>query len=173
MGAAPSVEPRDYNKVLEAYVDESGDSLDIPGLVAYALYKRQKRDWIVGYRLQNDGRLPSDEEVRAVTSGYLNHDLRETLRQRASDILSDYAEVYVQALEPQIRQEALAGEMLRQARDIERSITEKSGLWRQVGTGLIATGLWTLLVTALVLAALSFGSDIVDMWRVVVPVGTS
>ncbi len=48
----------DYNKVLEAYVDETDNEIDLQGLVAYALYKRQKRDWIVRYRNAHDGRQP-------------------------------------------------------------------------------------------------------------------
>lgn len=154
---------RDYNRVLEYYVDDdaSGD-IDLVGLIAYSLYKRQKRDWVIKHRSQNDGCKPTSSEIAAVTTSYLTEDLRNTLRARASDLLSGYADTYVQALEPTIRIDALNTEMLRQARDIQNSIKNQSNFWSQVGTGLVATVIWTLLVTGLVLTASLFGSDIID-----------
>ena len=154
---------RDYNRVLEYYADDDGtDDIDFVGLIAYALYKRQKRDWIIKHRDQHGGRKPSNSEIAAVTTSYLTDDLKNTLRARASDLLSGYADTYVQALEPTIRIDALNSEMLRQAKDIETSIKNQSNFWSQVGTGLVATVIWTLLVTGLVLTASLFGSDIID-----------
>lgn len=46
-----------YNKAMEILLD--GDD-DLVGLVAYALYKQSKRDWIVSYRRQY-GRPPNDD----------------------------------------------------------------------------------------------------------------
>ncbi len=156
-----------YNKVLEHYVGSDTSKVDLVGLVAYALYKRQKRDWLIRFRLEHAGRDPTEAEVAALTSGYLTDDLRDTLYERATDILSDYAETFVEAAEPRIREDAIASETLRQAREIKESITSNSGFARQVGTGIVATALWTLLVTALVLTGLAFGSDLVDMWKAV------
>ncbi|KQT85566.1 hypothetical protein [Aurantimonas sp. Leaf443] len=136
----------DYNRVLEAFVDESGPDLDIAGLVAYALYKRQKRDWIVDYKRKNADRAPTREEISAVTSSYLTPGLRETLRQRAFDLLSDYGNVYVEAATPAIQRDALSNEVLRQAQSIQRSIEAKSGFRFAVWSGIVSTALWTLLV---------------------------
>lgn len=157
---------RDYNRVLEYHVEEqSPDELDLVGLIAYSLYKRQKRDWLVKHRSSHSGRLPSAEAVAAVTSSYLTEDLRNTLRNRASDLLSSYADTYVEALEPGIRVDAITSETLRQARDIELSLKNRSNFWSQVGTGLVATVIWTLLVTGLIVTASLFGSDIMDAWN--------
>lgn len=153
-----------YNRVLEHYVGADADRIDLVGMVAYALYKRQKRDWLVLHRRQHGGREPSADETAALTRAYMTEDLRLTLYERATDMLGDYARTFVEAAEPKIREDAIASEALRQARDIERSITQESGFAKQVATGLVATALWTLLVLALVLTSLVFGSDLVDAW---------
>lgn len=162
--AAASLETSDYNRVLEFYADAAADDIDLVELVAYALYKRQKRDWIVRHRELNGARAPTAAETRAVTTTYLTDDVRATLRERASDLLSTYAETYVEALEPRIREDAVNNETLRQARDIERAMKADSGFKRQVAVGLVSTALWTLLVTAVILTAFASGSDLVDAW---------
>jgi hypothetical protein len=48
--------------------------------------------------------------------------MRQTLRVQASDILTAYADTYLQASSPQIREAAIASETLRQARAIEDAI---------------------------------------------------
>ena len=105
--------------VLEFYIEGEDDLI---GLLAYALYERQKRDFIVSHRKRNAGRSPNDAEIAAVTSNYLSADLRNTLRDRASQILSSYAEIYVEAMEPQIQLVATNSEALRQVRGIEKSV---------------------------------------------------
>ncbi|OQP86186.1 hypothetical protein BTR14_12430 [Rhizobium rhizosphaerae] len=149
----------EYNRVLEYYV-EDGSDLDLVGLIAYGLYKRQKRDWIVKFRAEHAGRKPSGEAVLAVTSNYLTEDVKNTLRNRASDILSGYADTYVQAIEPQIRIEALNAEMLRQAQAIENSIKNQSSFWTQLGVGLVSAAAWSMIVFVLALVVALFGSDI-------------
>ncbi|WP_051558982.1 hypothetical protein [Allorhizobium undicola] len=152
-----------YNKVLEYYIEDFGSGeLDLVGILAYGLYKRQKRDWIVQYKTLNAGRKPSTQEVYAVTSSYLTEDLKNTLRNRASDILSGYADTYVQAIDPQIRIDALNSEALRQARDIETAIKNQSTFWSQVWVGIVSTAIWTLFITAIALTVAFFGSDILD-----------
>lgn len=165
--AAEADEEKDYNAVLEYYVKEENGEIDLVGLIAYALYKRHKRDWIIRHRSGHANSKPSATEVEAVVASYLTDEMRNTLRERASDLLSNYAETYVEAVEPDITARAVNNETLRQARAIEQSIVQNSGFWRQVGTGLISTAIWTLLVTVLVIAALFFGSDLIDAWRAI------
>ncbi len=159
----PGTAGKDYNQIFEIYVEDldNGD-LDIVGLLAYSLYKRQKRDWIVQFRKLHDGRPPDEHALSAVTGSYLTNDMQQTLRDRASDILSKYGQIYVEASERQIREDALNNEVLRQARSIEESLREKSGFWNQVWTGFIATAIWTFLVTAIIAGAAIFGSDLID-----------
>jgi hypothetical protein len=148
--------------VLEFYIE--GDD-DLIGLLAYGLYERQKRDFVVSHRKRNGGRSPSETELAAVTSNYLSPDLRNTLRDRASQILSSYAETYVEAMEPQIQLDAVNSDALRQVREIEKSVARRTGFWRQVRVDFTVTLPLLVLFGALAIAAVFFRSDIVDAWN--------
>ncbi|NKL07832.1 hypothetical protein [Rhizobium leguminosarum] len=148
--------------VLEFYIEGEDDLI---GLLAYALYERQKRDFVLSHRKRNAGRSPDEAELAAVNSNYLSTDLRNTLRDRASQILSSYAETYVEAMEPQIRLTAVNSDALRQVRNIEKSIKRRLGFWRQVRAGFTVTLLLLLLFGAAAIAAVFFQSDIVDAWN--------
>ncbi|MBY3259772.1 hypothetical protein HFO09_34690 [Rhizobium laguerreae] len=148
--------------VLEFYIEGEDDLI---GLLAYALYERQKRDFVLSHRKRNAGRSPDEAELAAVNSNYLSTDLRNTLRDRASQILSSYAETYVEAMEPQIRLTAVNSDALRQVRNIEKSIKRRMGFWRQVRAGFAVTLLLLLLFGAAAIAAVFFQSDIVDAWK--------
>jgi hypothetical protein len=148
--------------VLEFYVEGEDDLI---GLLAYALFERQKRDFIVSHRKRNAGRSPNEAEIAAVTSNYLSADLRNTLRDRASQILSSYAETYVEAMEPQIQLVATNSEALRQVRNIEKSMKKRTGFWRQVRVDFAVTLLLIMLFAAVAIAAVFFRADIVDAWH--------
>ncbi|MBY3597209.1 MULTISPECIES: hypothetical protein [Rhizobium] len=148
--------------VLEFYIEDEDDLI---GLIAYALYERQKRDFVISYRKRNAGRSPNEAELAAVSSNYLSTDLRNTLRDRASQILSSYAETFVEAMEPDIRLAAVNSDALRRVREIEKSVKKRLGFWRQVRAGFIVTLLLLLLLSAAAIAAVFFRSDIVDAWN--------
>jgi hypothetical protein len=153
----------DYNRVLEYYIEDLGsDDLDLVGIVAYGLYKRQKRDWIVQYKSNHNGERPSDAEIGAVTSSYLTADLKNTLRNRAADILSGYADTYVEAMEPQIRIEAVNSETLRQARDIETALKNQSSVGTQIVVGIASAAAWSIIVFIIALVVVVFGSDVMS-----------
>ena len=128
-------------------------------------HERTKRDFIISHRKRNAGRSPNEAEIAAVTSNHLSADLRNTLRDRASQILSSYAETYVEAMEPEIRLAAVNSDALRRVREIEKSIKKRLGFWRQVRAGLTVTLLLLLLFGAATIAAVFFRSDIVDAWN--------
>ncbi|MBX5000517.1 hypothetical protein [Rhizobium lentis] len=148
--------------VLEFYIEGEDDLI---GLLAYALYERQKRDFVVSYRKRNAGRSPNEAELAAVSSNYFSTDLRNTLRDRASHILSSYAETYVEAMEPEIRLAAVNSDALRRVREIETSVKRRLGFWRQVRAGFTVGLLLLLLLAAAAIAAVFFRSDIVDAWN--------
>lgn len=148
--------------VLEFYIEGEDDLI---GLLAYALYERQKRDFVLSHRKRNAGRSPNEAELAAVSSNYLSTDLRNTLRDRASQILSTYAETYVEAMEAEIRLTAVNSEALHRVREIEKSMKRRLGFWRQVRAGFAVILLLLLLFGAATIAAVFFRSDIVDAWN--------
>jgi hypothetical protein len=57
-------ERKPYNTVYEKLVQRDDDLI---GLIAYALYKQHKRDWLIAYR-QREGREPSAAELTSCRS---------------------------------------------------------------------------------------------------------
>jgi len=55
----------DRNPIFDALISSDGE---IAGLVAYSLYKQNKRDWLDAFRKQI-GRLPTDAETRSYIIG--------------------------------------------------------------------------------------------------------
>lgn len=148
--------------VLEFYIDGEDDLI---GLLAYALYERQRRDWIVSHRRRHGGRTPTEAELAAVTSNYLSQDLRNTLRDRAAQILAGYAETFVEAIEPQIRISTLNSEALRQARDLEESVRRRSGFWRQLRLGFLVALIVVIVIAAAAFGAIYYGPAILEALR--------
>lgn len=60
-----SNEEADKNPIFDALITADGE---ISGLVAYSLYKQNKRSWIEEFRRQT-GRLPNEAETRAYIIG--------------------------------------------------------------------------------------------------------
>lgn len=172
--SAPSGSPPRYNKVFEFYAESSGDELDLVGLVAYSIYKRQKRDWILRHQKEHRAR-PSDQEIAAVISNFLTDDMRTTLRERAQDFLTEYGETFVEAAEPEIVEEALNSEMVRKAAACHKSAEEthaeilsivslNGGWWRQIWVGVVSAFVWTFILIVILLGAKLFGIDPIDGW---------
>lgn|GEM_PF-2126203 len=144
---ADSTDAELYNRVLEFLVDaDDPEKMDVVGVLACGLAKLRKRNRMVRFRQANGGLRPNDAETAAVTHNDLTASMRHTLRVQASDILTAYADTYLQASSPQIREAAIAGEALRQARAIEGSIQQHDRCWHQVTVALVATGIWTFLL---------------------------
>ncbi|WP_349358818.1 hypothetical protein [Stappia sp.] len=167
-GDSSAATPEAYNKVFEFYAEDTDNDIDLVGFVAYALYKRQKRDWILKH-LEDKHRRPTDEEISAVITSYLTDDMRRTLRDRASDLLSQYAEEYVSALEPSIRENAVNSESLVRVREIKEEIARQTGFWQQVKTGLAASVIWTGILIVVLAGAALFGTDLSEAWRTLNP----
>jgi hypothetical protein len=60
---------------------------DVAGLMAYALYKQNKRDWLIGFQATNE-RSPTDAEVEAFILGERLPRRTATYRNLAEDMLS-------------------------------------------------------------------------------------
>lgn len=64
------------------------------GLVAYGLYKSRKRDWLLRFRQEHDGRDPSPAEEHLFLSVYVDH--LSDLKSRAENLLSAFGHRYVE-----------------------------------------------------------------------------
>lgn len=114
---------RDYNPIYEKLVDEADHELI--GLVAYALYKRSKREWASNIRAR-DSRGPTPEQLDGFVETWTS-DRLEGLRIEARSVLTDFAGEVVDSERPHIVEDALRG-------------TFWGAVWPSVVAALIYTG---------------------------------
>ena len=63
---------------------------DLPGLIGYALYKQNKRDWLASF-FKIHGRDPTEAEVESYTVGERTQRRLETYRRLATDMIEKAA----------------------------------------------------------------------------------
>jgi hypothetical protein len=73
----------DRNPIFDALITSDGE---IAGLVAYSLYKQNKRDWLEAFKTQT-GRLPTEAETRSYIIGESTERRLTTYRQLAQSTL--------------------------------------------------------------------------------------
>jgi hypothetical protein len=145
MSAIPeSTEP---NRAYEQLV--SGDD-DLVGLIAYSLYKKDKRDFYIGWQEQHGG-PPQSDHVRAFTATVLT--LAQQLRYRtaARDMIDAYAKTVSDAEKPLIEKGAVTERFEEAVRKVEDSVR----WYRQIPAGIVA-GIVIAAVIVAVVAVLGY-----------------
>jgi hypothetical protein len=145
----------EHNRAYEQLV--SGDD-DLIGLIAYALYKKDKRDFYLGWQEQHGG-PPQADHVRAFTATVLTLGQQLRYRTAARDMIDAYAKTVADAEKPLIEKGAVTERFEEAARKVEESIR----WYRQIPAGIVA-GLVFAAVLIAVVAALSY-ADVGPMQR--------
>jgi hypothetical protein len=148
-------ETTEHNRAYEQLV--SGDD-DLIGLIAYALYKKDKRDFYLGWQEQH-GSAPQADHVRAFTATVLTLGQQLRYRTAARDMIDAYAKTVADAEKPLIEKGAVTERFEEAARKVEESIR----WYRQIPAGIVA-GLVFAAVLVAVVAALSY-ADVGPMQR--------
>ena len=78
-------EEAERNPIFDALVSSEGE---VSGLVAYSIYKQNKREWLEDFK-KLTGRLPTDAETRAYIIGESTTRRLATYRQLAQTTLGD------------------------------------------------------------------------------------
>lgn len=134
-----------YNPIFTRFVEEEKDGDDqLPGLVAYGLYKVAKREWVREY-FQKHGRKPKEEELAGYAATWTESRLKG-LQDQAENALAAFASTVVDANAPEIRERALRGTTL-----------------KAVGTSIAANFVYTLLLIALVILLRAAGIDLLSI----------
>jgi hypothetical protein len=132
----------DYNPIFESLVDRPAEGEEtIIGIVAYALYKLAKREWISDFRERN-GRPPTDAEVREYQKMW-TPSLLEGKKSEAVQIIAEFSAGIVDKARPSILKEALRG-----------------SAWRATSINILSSFIYTLLVLGVVLVIAATGWDI-------------
>jgi len=122
------------------------------------LYKKHKRAWSAGFRIEND-RGPTPEEDAAFAKAVSTEDQLNRYRKDARDILIAFANATVEDARPEIEQEAITAR-------IERAASEagsQTAFWKQVQFGIVASAINTLILIVLAVGIRLAGIDVLTM----------
>ena len=120
----------EHNRAFEQLV--SGDE-DLIGFIAYALYKKDKRDFTLGW-VESHGVAPQAEQVRACRTTVLTLGQQLRYRTAARDMLDAYAKSVSDAEKPLIERGAVTERFEQAAKTVEHSIR----WYRQIPAGIVA-----------------------------------
>jgi hypothetical protein len=140
MNTGPEI--TEHNRAYEQLV--SGDD-DLIGLIAYSLYKKDKRDFYIGWQEQH-GSPPQSDHIRAFSATVLTLGQQLRYRTAARDMIDAYAKTVSDAEKPLIERGAVTERFEEAARKVEESIR----WYRQIPAGIVAG-----LVFAIVLISLA------------------
>jgi len=165
-----------YNQAYETLV---GADDDLVGMLAYALYKRSKRHWVIRHR-QTYGREPSGEEYRTFVDAQLDPDSVKRLRDDATSLLYSYAESVVESYSPQIRQEALGEDAVRRAeeahtalKDTLGTIASKDTFWKNLAISALGAFLYSVILALIAIILHFVGVSLIDIVPPVQPGGSA
>lgn len=113
------------------------------GMLAYALYKRSKAEWITRY-CQEKGSRPGQAEIDIWVS-HLGVTEQARLLKEAEDSLLRFANTFLEEQEPEMRERFLAEELKPAIDRLETTIKQrtsfKSAIWSNVAaTGIVIAG---------------------------------
>lgn len=141
--------------IFDLLLGDDGD--DVEKLVAYALYKKHKRDWCSQFENEH-GRTPNDDEKIAFAKGLSIPSQLDRYLKDAQDALGEYAGYMIDEAEPEIAREAISARIEEAANKIEKS----GGFWRAVFQGLAASVITTIALIVLAIGIQFFGIDLID-----------
>jgi hypothetical protein len=148
------IEGSEYTEHNRAYEQLVSNDEDLIGLIAYALYKKDKRDFFLGWREQH-GAQPSADHVKAFTATVLTLGQQLRYRTAARDMIDAYAKTVSDAEKPLIEKSAVADRLEQAARRVE-----ETGRWyRQIPAGIVAALVFSGIV---VLAVIGLGYAGID-----------
>lgn len=179
-----------YNRMFERLV-EAEDEPRLTGLLAYALYKERKRDWMIRFRAEKE-RDPTPEEVENYVFSIGPHEL-EDFRTAARQMVGEAAESYLagseDALRAQIADEVFAGhaaaavarlsdagenalasvadEHRRLAAVLSGTLTGLSSIWRQLGMSVLGAFAYSFVLLVLFLVIRIWGTGLEPLRRAI------
>lgn len=133
-----AVAQRTFSYAYNRYVN--GDDEDLPGLIAYALYKRAKVAYLQSYKEAN-GRDASEKAISEWSADHSTPEKIELFRLQALRSVEKYRLQEVKKAEPEIRK-AIEDEFIGLIHDKVSSLTGFKAFLSSVGSGIAASVVW-------------------------------
>ena len=125
------------------------------GLIAYSLYKKDKRDWLIAWTNQN-GAEPTAEQMAVFVDAQTTLTQRERYRNAARQVIDAYASVAVDLEKPAIIRGALVG----RAEEAARKVETASRWPRRLLSGFIGGALALLVLVGVIAILIAAGVDL-------------
>ncbi len=135
----------EHNRAYEQLV--SGDD-DLIGIIAYSLYKKDKRDFYIGWQDQH-GSPPQADHIRAFSATVLTLGQQLRYRTAARDMIDAYAKTVADAEKPLIEKGAVTERFEEAARKVEESIRWYRQIPAGIVAGIVLAGVIIVVVTVL------------------------
>lgn len=119
---------------------------DLIGLIAYALYKKDKRDFVLGWR-EKSGSFPTVEHAKAFSATVLTLGQQIRYRTAARDMIDAYAQSVLEAERPLVEKSAVAERIEAAAKRVE----ETARWHRQLPAGLTAAVVLAVLIVGVLM----------------------
>ena len=130
---------------------------DIQNMVAYALYKRHKREWARDVR-ERTGSDPTPEQDAEFAGVVATESSLQRFRDSAGDMLVAFANQVVDEERPSIEEDAVPKRVETAVSSFEKS----NALWRQFLVSLVTSVVTIAVLVLFTLSAGVFGIDVVD-----------
>jgi len=140
-------ENKEYNQMFESLV-EGADSneAELKGMIAYALYKRGKKEWSEDFHAKTGAR-PTKEDQQGYVATWTPSRIAGLVAQ-AEGILQSFASEIITLNKGDIEKEALRGKF-----------------WKDVGIGVVSSFAFTLLLIAIAIVLKTTGINIVAIYQ--------
>jgi hypothetical protein len=129
---------RTFSYAYNQYVN--GDDEDLPGLIAYALYKRAKVAYLQAYK-QHNGKEATEKEILNWSRDHSTPEKIQLFRLQALRSVEKYRQQEVKKAEPEIRK-AIEAEHIGLIHSKVSSLTGFKAFLSSVGSGIAASVVW-------------------------------
>lgn len=148
----PTATPPNHSEIFEKFVNPSvdDDSVNVAGMVAYALYKKDKRQWMMRFCATNN-REPRPDEIVNYLLGW-NEARIDASRNMAHAVLQNFASFVLSQERPKIIKEALRGTFL-----------------SNLLTGIFVNASYTAILLLIVIVLGAQGVDLLELYEKLKP----
>jgi len=135
------VPKRTFSYAYNEYVDKDDD---LRGLLAYALYKRDKVIFLRNYNAKHGGQDPSDTVIHEWSLDHSTPEKVSLYKSKASELIEIYRQQEIKLAEPELRR-VIEEEHLAAIRVSVAGLTGQRAFWNNVGAGVMGAAVWVVL----------------------------
>ena len=166
-----------YNSHYEELVDIESDEFDLEGMLAYALYKEHKRDFILKF-IDREARKPKPVDLK-----YFQNPIEGECRRyksEAKELLEAFGKVYFQVQKDEVVKSVgnktlneVKGELSKHEEKTRELVRKKTGFFRTAFSSTLGAVFYTIAIAVVLFVAASRDIDVSKVLLDVIEVKTN